>query len=150
MEYVFDRAPISPGNGVALALLSPINSEPLSPHDPFTVTDGERRWPVVDGIPFLRVGREELVTDTISLIDRSDFTGALALLLLDRKKEPLAMSAYGPMKGALGHIRTLEQALLELDFDELGPYLFHRSSVPSYLSGLAPVGGACALSGYLF
>ena len=34
--------------------------------------DAGRRWPVVDGIPFLRHGREELAAEALNRLDAGD------------------------------------------------------------------------------
>ncbi len=45
---------------------------------------GGRRWPVVDGIPFLRLGRERLADEALRALDAGDREAALGLLLADQ------------------------------------------------------------------
>jgi hypothetical protein len=48
---------------IPFGLLSPVTGEALHHDTPHSLREGKRgpRWPVVDGIPYLRVGRDGLV-----------------------------------------------------------------------------------------
>ncbi len=98
------------------------------------------RWPVVDGIAFLRVGREALVARCLAALDAGDLAEATALLLQDRDDwapgEPPALDACRDLvrrRDALG----FREAMQRLSFGPVGDYLAYRWSDPTFLSGLA-------------
>lgn len=123
------------------SLRSPVTGAPL-------VTDGSwalrepdgRLWPVVDGIPYLRAGRDDLVARVLALLDAGDRTGALIELLGDRddwwtgaKPDPDALRRLIAERDSL----NLRDAMDLLAYDRVGTYFAHRWSDPTYLAGLA-------------
>ena len=63
-----------------MKLVSPTSGRELTPDRAHALTDGAgERWPVVDGIPFLRAGREALAAKALERLDADDRASALAL-----------------------------------------------------------------------
>lgn len=110
---------------------------------PHSVVDGAgRRWPVADGIPFLRLGREALAAEALARLDKGDREGALALLLADQDAwwrgdtaDPAALSELVRRSAAM----TLREAMRLLSWGPVADYFAHRWSDPTFLSGLALV-----------
>lgn len=103
---------------------------------PHILDDGEQQWPMIEGIPYLRVGRDELRTETLSAISKGHLMEALALLLTDRKDETIPRLDF---KNALRAARTADtvcEAMERLGYGGLAPYMYHRWCLPTYLSGL--------------
>ncbi len=69
---------------MSTGLRSPLTGEPLRADGQHSLADGARRWPVVDGIPYLRVGREDLADEALAALDAGDRDAALAVLLADQ------------------------------------------------------------------
>ena len=95
---------------------------------------------MVDGIPYLRTGRDALVADTLHLLDEGRGDEALALLLGDQ--DDWAGSPPASMPERLGIVRdsanlTFREAMSRLAFGGVGTYFAHRWSDPTFLSGLA-------------
>lgn len=123
------------------ALLSPITGAPLVVDGKSALRDADgSRWPVVDGIPFLRIGRDALRVEVLARLDADDRSGALVLLLADQddwwngaKPDPQALRDLVDQASAL----TLREAMDRLGFDRVGHYFAHRWSDPTFLAGLA-------------
>ncbi len=65
-------------------LYSPVSGLSLNRDTDHSLSDGAgEHWPVVDGIAYLRTGREALVRDALAALDDGDREGALVLLLAD-------------------------------------------------------------------
>ncbi|KAA2242334.1 methyltransferase type 11 [Salinarimonas soli] len=122
------------------ALLCPVSGAPLRQEGPHALAGPAGRWPVVDGIPYLRVGREALVRDTLAALDRGDTESALLLLLADQDDW---WTGPAPDEADLRRLvrersrLTLRDALTLLAFGRVGDYFVHRWSDPTYLAGLA-------------
>lgn len=120
------------------SLYSPANGQPLEHDTPYSMNDGERRWPVVEGIPYLRAGRERLRAAALDALDRGDEWAALAELLRDRDDW-----APGPPPDREDVAAMLEgspaprEAMNGLGFGPVGDYFLYRLSDPTYLAGLA-------------
>lgn len=122
-------------------LHSPVSGLPLRPEGVHALIDGAgERWPVVDGIPFLRAGREALAQDALARLDAGDTVGATALLLADADPwwdEPPpphdALRAVVEQADAL----SLREAMARLGWGRVGDYFAHRWTDPTYLAGLA-------------
>ena len=56
---------------------------PLHADTRSTLHDGERRWPVVAGIPWLREGRDDVREQAVAALDAGDADGAGALIPAD-------------------------------------------------------------------
>lgn len=122
------------------ALLSPTSGLPLRPHGPASLSDGRERWPCLDGIAYLRTGRDDLVRAALASIDRGDTAHALALLLADQDEwwdgpapDPASLARLVSERGRL----TLRDAMGLLAYGRVGDYFAHRWSDPTYLAGLA-------------
>lgn len=95
-----------------------------------------RRWPVVDGIPFLRAGREELADRALALLQAGDERGALVELLGDQDDWwPWPLPDRGQRARAI-QAPTLRDAMDALGYGPVGDYFAYRWSDPTFLSGL--------------
>ncbi len=103
------------------------------------VADGEK-WPVVDGIAFLRADRRALAEAALAALDAGNAEGALVLLLGDQ--DGWARTPPPSEDARLEIIRThttlsFRAAMDLLAFGPVGTYFAHRWSDPTFLSGLA-------------
>jgi len=118
---------------------SPVTGAELR-RDGHALVGPAERWPVIDDIPFLRVGRETLAATALALLDAGDVSGATVALLGDRDDW-----ASGPGPTELdratlvaGRDRlSFRDAMSLLAFGAVADYLAHRWSDPTFLSGLA-------------
>lgn len=119
-------------------LSDPVDGSPLRVGARGSVLTGAgRRWPVVDGIPFLRVGRDELVAATLAALDRGDVGGARALLLADQDDwAPDPPPGLADAAAAAAPGTTLREAMARLAFGRVGDYFAYRWSDPTFLAGL--------------
>ncbi len=127
--------------GTQPRLTSPISGALLSPDGPHVLRDADgRRWPVLDGIPYLRTGREALVEQALERLDAGDRAGALVTLLADQDDW---WTGPAPDPADLARLvvdadrLTLRDAMGLLGFGRVGDYFAHRWSDPTYLAGLA-------------
>lgn len=111
--------------------------QPLLPDGPATLTDGERRWPVVHGIPWLRAGRDEVRERAVAALDAGDVDTAAVHLLADADDwwdEPPPPDDR--LRAAL-RATTLTDAVELLGMGRVGTYFRHRWTDPSWLAALA-------------
>lgn len=102
-------------------------------------TDGTRRWPVIDGIPFVRVGRERLAADALAALDAGDRVEALAQLLGDRDDwDPTTAPELDARRALARDIDTLSlrDAMEALGIGGVATYFAHRWSDPTFVAGL--------------
>jgi SAM-dependent methyltransferase len=126
---------------IPFRLLSPVSGKPLKPDGDHSLSDGSgERWPVVDGIPFLRSGRDALIAATLADLDAGRREEALVRLLADQDEwwqgppaDPERLRSLVRQRGEL----TLRQAVEHLGWGPVGDYFLHRFSDPSFLAGLA-------------
>ena len=122
-------------------LYSPASGTPLDRDTPHSLRDSAgERWPVVDGIAYLRVGREALVRDALAALDAGDREGALVLLLADQDDWWAGPAADPERLRALvcdADRLTFREAMDHLALGRVGDYFAHRWSDPTYLAGLA-------------
>ncbi len=121
-------------------LISPTTGLALRPDGPHVLSDGRERWPVLDGIPYLRTGREALVAAALACLDRDDPDGALVGLLADADDwwdGPAPSEADLRALLAGRDSLTLRDAMGRLAYGRVGDYFAHRWSDPTYLAGLA-------------
>ncbi|QIN80346.1 methyltransferase domain-containing protein [Rubrobacter marinus] len=117
---------------------SPGNGRPLTPAGPATLTDGERLWPVVGGIPYLRAGRDELVGFACRALERGDERAALVELLRDQDDwAPDPPPGRAAVEALVDGEPGLREAMDGLGFGPVGDYFTYRLSDPTYLAGLA-------------
>ena len=122
-------------------LLSPLTRAVLQPDGPHLLREPDgRRWPVIDGIPYLRVGRDALVAEAVARLRSGDPEGALVLVLADQddwwtgaKPDPEAVRELVRERDRVG----LRDAMNALVFGRVGDYFAHRWSDPTFLAGLA-------------
>jgi hypothetical protein len=120
---------------------SPVSGLPLQPDTPWSLSDGAgERWPAVDGIAFLRIGRERLAREALAHLDAGRRDEALVLLLADRDDlwngapaDPLRLRALIRDRDRL----SFREAMDHLGFNGIGTYNAHRWSDPTFLAGLA-------------
>ncbi|SFV13370.1 Methyltransferase domain-containing protein [Methylobacterium sp. 174MFSha1.1] len=127
---------------IPFGLLSPVTGEALHHDTPHSLREGKRgpRWPVVDGIPYLRVGRDGLIGEVLGHLDKGAPGHALELLLADQddwwtgpKADPAVLrDLVREMKYV-----NLREACARLGWGRVGDYFVHRWTDPTYLAGLA-------------
>ncbi|GAC1543985.1 MAG: hypothetical protein NVS3B16_11220 [Vulcanimicrobiaceae bacterium] len=120
--------------------LSPVDATPLAADTPHSLADGRTRWPVVDGIPYLRVGRDALRERALAALDSGDPTSALVALLGDRgdwaRDLPPSDDALRRLVGNIA-VLTFREAMNALAYGPAAVEATHRWSDPAYLAGLA-------------
>lgn len=127
----------------ATGLVSPVGGAPLRPHGPGLLCDGERLWPVVAGIPWLRADREELRERAVRRIEEGDPAGAAVVLLSDTDDWwDGPVPPPGALRAALG-AATLREAVALLGMGRVGDYFLHRWSDPTWLAVLALTAHHC-------
>lgn len=127
---------------IPFELHSPDTGNPLKADGPHALRDAETgaRWPVIDGIPYLRINREALVERVLAHLDAGEPDEALAALLVDQDDW-----WNGPPADPAGVIRlikerrtaTLRDAVQGLGWGRVGDYFLHRWSDPTFLAGLS-------------
>jgi len=119
---------------------SPISGAPLHSDAAHSLSDGAQRWPVVEGIPFLRANRRDLAEAALHALDDGNSFEATILLLADQ--DDWARSPP-PSEDARRHLVRQAESLsfrAAMDLLAFGPvatYFAHRWSDPTFLSGLA-------------
>lgn len=102
-------------------------------------SDGTRRFPVIDEIPFLRAGREKLIDKVLQALDSGDKKAALILLFCDQDDwaktppptaEDLKLLVENPELSLRGAMQCLK-------YGAVADYFAYRWSDPTFLSGLA-------------
>ncbi len=132
--------------GPGVPLIDPESGDPLYRDRPWSVTDGSgARWPVVQGIPYLRAGRDRLRREALAALDAGDERAALVVLLADqddhaRTPPPQAGAILGMIEADDDGSVTLRDAMAALNFGPVADYFAHRWSAPTYLSGLTLLG----------
>ena len=119
-------------------LRSPASGAPLAWDTPHSMTDGAIRYPVIDGIPYLRAGHEASRVAALHHLDGKDRDRALCVLLAERDD-------WAPGEGPrdsdlLAAVRapdlTLGAAMTLFSYGRVADYFAYRWSDPTYLSGL--------------
>lgn len=119
-------------------LKNPFSGNYLKRDSPHSFSDGERRFPVVEAIPFLRANRDELCREVLVRLDAGDERGATILLLRDRDDWA---SGAPPTEEDLQPLfdnknPTLRDAMRHLKYGAVADYFAYRWSDPTFLSGL--------------
>jgi hypothetical protein len=119
---------------------SPVTGRELEADTPHSLAAPGERWPVVEGIPYLRVESEGLVAVALDHLDAGCPDDALVALLTDQ-------DAWwtGPATdlGELKHLvrerdtLSLREAMALLRLGPVADYFAYRWSDPTYLAGLA-------------
>ena len=119
---------------MATQLISPTNGHPLRPAGPQLLTDGERLWPLVDGIAYLREG--PLARHAVTLLENDQIDAARRALLTDRDRfapgEPADPAALDLLFAPNTSLRTAMQIL---GYGPVGDYFAHRWTSPTYGTG---------------
>lgn len=121
-------------------LRSPLSGLALTPDTPHSIAAQGERWPVIDGIAFLRTGRDSLVTAALARLDAGEHDAALTLLLAEQDDWWGGPPAGPDRLETLvreRHALSFRAAMDLLGFGRVGDYLAHRWSDPTYLAGLA-------------
>lgn len=127
---------------IPFPLRSPTTGNPLKADAPHALRDpGDgARWPVIDGIPYLRVGREALVDRALAHLDAGESDAALCAVLADQDDwwtGPPADPAELMRLIRERRTASLRDAVRLLGWGRVGDYFLHRWSDPTYLAGLA-------------
>ncbi|WP_420391786.1 class I SAM-dependent methyltransferase [Acuticoccus sp.] len=122
-----------------ISIVDPVSRRPLVADTAHSLTDGVSRWPVADGIPYLRTGREELRAEALAALDAGDETAALTLLLADQDDfAPLPPPDDATIREVVASPdATFREAMGALNFGPVADYFAHRWSAPTFLSGVA-------------
>jgi SAM-dependent methyltransferase len=117
--------------------VSPENGAELHADTAHSVSDGTTRWPVLEGIPYLRAGRDEVRDTALAALDDGLAREAAAVLLADNddwwdQPPPPAEQLRATLDAA-----TLREAVAGLGLGRVGDYLLHRDHDPSGLAVLA-------------
>ena len=128
-----------------MILRSPITGAVLSLEGHALVADAER-WPVVDGVAFLRADRRALADEVLQYLDIGDSTTACVCLLGDQ--DEWANTPPPSEQARLELVRrrdelTFREAMSLLAFGPVATYFTHRWSDPTFLSGLALAQAFC-------
>lgn len=123
-----------------ITFLSPLSGRPLHHDTPHSLSDGQgERWPMIDGIAYLRTGSEYLAAAALARLDRGDQAGALVLLLAENDRW---WSEPPPPPEQLRELikrrdnLSLRDAMGLLGWGRVGDYFAHRWSDPTYVAGL--------------
>lgn len=119
---------------------SPTNGRRLHFDSAHSLADGRGgRWPVIDGIPYLRVGSQALAAAALQRLDDGDPTAALLLLLAENDSwwtelppPPEDLAKLVAQRETL----NLREAMRLLGWGRVGDYFAHRWSDPTYVAGL--------------
>lgn len=122
-----------------MTLRSPVTGRALTQDGHALHASGER-WPVIDGIAFLRTDRRDLADAALAALDSGDAETALVLLLGDQdgwaRTPPPTEAARRELVRNRDSL-TFRQAMDLLAFGPVATYFAHRWSDPTFLSGLA-------------
>lgn len=119
---------------------SPVTGRPLVADTPYSLAADGERWPVVDGIPYLRAGSEQLAAVALDHLDAGCSEDALVALLTDQDDW-----WTGPATD-LGELRrlvrgrdtlSLREAMALLRLGPVADYFAYRWVDPTFLAGLA-------------
>src|SRR4051812_41111353 len=116
---------------IPFSLSSPETGNALKPDTPHSLRDEETgdRWPVIDGIPYLRTNRRDLVARTLAHLDAEEAEEALVGLLADQDDwwngppaDPDALRQLVRERDTA----TLRDAVHRLSWGRVGDYFLHR------------------------
>ena len=119
---------------------SPLSGRPLVADTPHSLAAPGERWPVVDGIPYLRVESEGLVAVALDHLDAGCPDDALVALLTDQDSWWTGPATdLRELKQLVRERETvsLRDAMALLRFGPVADYFAYRWVDPTYLAGLA-------------
>ena len=123
---------------MGVVLLSPTNGRRLVPQGAHLLSDGERLWPVVEGIAYLRP-KEELRRAVVEALRADRQEQAVKLLLMDQDRfSPSAPPEAEALDVLLdtGSDLTLRRAMQLLNFGPVADYFAYRWCSPTFVGGL--------------
>lgn len=121
-------------------LRSPVTGALLAPDTPHSLAAPGERWPVVDGIPYLRTDSEGLAAVALDHLDAGCPDDALVALLTDQDAWWTGPATdLGELKRLVRERDTLSlrEAMALLRLGSVADYFAYRWSDPTYLAGLA-------------
>ena len=121
-------------------LRSPISGRVLTPDTPHSLVCEGERWPVVEGIPYLRTDSEGLVAVALDHLDARCPDDALVALLTDQDAWWTGPATdLGELKRLVRErdTLTLREAMALLRLGPVADYFAYRWVDPTYLAGLA-------------
>jgi SAM-dependent methyltransferase len=118
-------------------LISPRNGRVLQPAGDHLLTDGETRWPVVDGIPYLR-DKEEVRKEAVHALETGNVAAARRRLLADQDRfSPTLPPEAEKIDYVVGNPElNLREAMLHLSYGPVGDYFAYRWCSPTFTGGL--------------
>ena len=123
-------------------LRSPLTGRVLVADTPHSLAAPGERWPVVDGIAYLRTERENLVAGALAHLDTGRPDDALIVLLADQDAwwtGPTADPAELARLVAQRDTLTFREAMALLRMGPVADYFAYRWVDPTWLAGLALV-----------
>ncbi|WP_157974592.1 class I SAM-dependent methyltransferase [Lewinella sp. IMCC34183] len=118
-------------------LISPRTGEVLRPEGDHFLTDGTDRWPVVDGIPYLR-DKEAVRAAAAAALDAGDMAAARRQLLADQDRfSPTPPPGADAIDRAVDRPElSLREAMQLLNYGAVGDYFAYRWCSPTFTGGL--------------
>lgn len=123
-----------------MPLKSPVTGRTLAYDTPHSLVASGERWPVVDGIPYLRTDSEGLVAVALDHLDAGCPDDALVALLTDQDAWWAGPATdLSELKRLVRGRDTLSlrEAMALLRLGPVADYFAYRWSDPTYLAGLA-------------
>jgi len=121
----------------AATLVDPVSGAQLHADTPHSLSDGTTRWPVLEGIPYLRAGRDEVREQALAALDEGRDRDAAAVLLADNDDWWDQPPPPPEQLRAVLDATTLREAVAGLGLGRVGDYFLHRDHDPSGLAVLA-------------
>ena len=136
-----DPARVDAANSASTAsgtpLRSPVTGAELHADTPHSLSDGTTRWPVFEGVPYLRAGREAVRDQALTALDDGRERDAAAVLLADNDDWWDQPPPPAEQLRAVLDATTLREAVTGLGLGRVGDYFLHRDHDPSGLAVLA-------------
>ena len=123
-----------------MILRSPVSGRELVPDTPHSLACAGERWPVVDGIPYLRTDSEGLVAVALDHLDANCPGDALVALMTDQDAWWTGPATdLSELKRLVRERDTLSlrEAMALLRMGPVADYFAYRWVDPTYLAGLA-------------
>ncbi|GAA4774447.1 hypothetical protein GCM10023200_03670 [Actinomycetospora chlora] len=120
-----------------VGLVSPESGTALRADTDHSLTDGTTRWPVLEGIPYLRAGRDDVRDGALAALDDGRVADAAAVLLADNDDWWDQPPPPAEQLRAVLDASTLREAVAGLGLGRVGDYFLHRDHDPSGLAVLA-------------
>ena len=122
------------------SLRSPVSGAVLRADSAHSLAAAGERWPLAEGIPFLRADRRALADAALAALDEGRGEDAVVALLADqdnwaRTPPPDEDARRRVVRDAAA--MSFRDAMDALAFGPVGTYFAHRWSDPTFLSGLA-------------